>query len=137
VDRCHHTRACGCERRSRFRAAFLDRCFITELAGIAASTQFGIYPIELAATNRCHCTKVLTDLVTMVFVVKGNFRVAAHSSNTIVQSTRLRISGLIVFRGFTVAHLVTVADIERSARFYETVFGGLVSPTAKWQQSVS
>ncbi|MBZ9866403.1 VOC family protein [Mesorhizobium sp. CA15] len=27
-------------------------------------------------------------------------------------------------RGFTVAHFLTVADIERSARFYETVFGG-------------
>jgi hypothetical protein len=26
--------------------------------------------------------------------------------------------------GFTVAHFLTVADIERSARFYETVFGG-------------
>jgi predicted enzyme related to lactoylglutathione lyase len=28
--------------------------------------------------------------------------------------------------GFTVAHFLTVADIERSARFYETVFGGRV-----------
>ena len=28
--------------------------------------------------------------------------------------------------GFTVAHFITVADIERSARFYETVFGGRV-----------
>src|ERR1700761_5779317 len=26
--------------------------------------------------------------------------------------------------GFTVAHFLTVGDIERSARFYETVFGG-------------
>ena len=26
--------------------------------------------------------------------------------------------------GFTVAHFLTVSDIERSARFYETVFGG-------------
>src|ERR1700682_1679564 len=26
--------------------------------------------------------------------------------------------------GITVAHFITVADIERSARFYETVFGG-------------
>jgi predicted enzyme related to lactoylglutathione lyase len=26
--------------------------------------------------------------------------------------------------GFTVAHFLTVADMERSARFYETVFGG-------------
>jgi hypothetical protein len=26
---------------------------------------------------------------------------------------------------FTVAHFLTVTDIERSARFYETVFGGL------------
>ena len=25
--------------------------------------------------------------------------------------------------GFTVAHFLTVADIDRSARFYETVFG--------------
>jgi predicted enzyme related to lactoylglutathione lyase len=25
--------------------------------------------------------------------------------------------------GFTVAYFLTVADIERSARFYETVFG--------------
>jgi predicted enzyme related to lactoylglutathione lyase len=25
--------------------------------------------------------------------------------------------------GFAVAHFLTVADIERSARFYETVFG--------------
>lgn len=28
--------------------------------------------------------------------------------------------------GFTVAHFLTVSDIERSARFYETVFGGRV-----------
>jgi len=28
--------------------------------------------------------------------------------------------------GFSVAHFLTVADIERSARFYETVFGGHV-----------
>ena len=28
--------------------------------------------------------------------------------------------------GITVAHFITVADIERSARFYETVFGGRV-----------
>jgi predicted enzyme related to lactoylglutathione lyase len=26
--------------------------------------------------------------------------------------------------GFTVARFLTVSDIERSARFYETVFGG-------------
>jgi predicted enzyme related to lactoylglutathione lyase len=30
--------------------------------------------------------------------------------------------------GFTVAHFLTVADIERSARFYETVFGGHILP---------
>ena len=28
--------------------------------------------------------------------------------------------------GFTVAHFLTVADIERSPRFYETVFGGRI-----------
>jgi predicted enzyme related to lactoylglutathione lyase len=28
--------------------------------------------------------------------------------------------------GFTVAHFITVADIERSARFYETVFAGRI-----------
>jgi predicted enzyme related to lactoylglutathione lyase len=28
--------------------------------------------------------------------------------------------------GFTVAHFLTVADIERSARFYKTVFGGRI-----------
>ncbi|MDB5463766.1 MAG: Glyoxalase/bleomycin resistance protein/dioxygenase [Phenylobacterium sp.] len=28
--------------------------------------------------------------------------------------------------GFTVAHFLTVADIERSALFYETVFGGRI-----------
>ena len=28
--------------------------------------------------------------------------------------------------GFTVAHFLCVADIERSARFYETVFGGRI-----------
>ena len=28
--------------------------------------------------------------------------------------------------GFTVAYFLTVADIERSLRFYETVFGGLI-----------
>ena len=31
--------------------------------------------------------------------------------------------------GFTVAHFLTVADIERSARFYETVFGGRILGT--------
>ena len=31
--------------------------------------------------------------------------------------------------GFTVAHFITVADIERSAQFYEKVFGGrILSP---------
>ena len=28
--------------------------------------------------------------------------------------------------GFTVAHFLTVANVERSLRFYETVFGGRV-----------
>ena len=28
--------------------------------------------------------------------------------------------------GFSIAHFLTVTDIERSARFYETVFGGRV-----------
>ena len=28
--------------------------------------------------------------------------------------------------GITVAHFLTVADVERSLRFYETVFGGRV-----------
>ena len=28
--------------------------------------------------------------------------------------------------GFTVAHFLTVADVERSLRFYETVFGGRI-----------
>jgi predicted enzyme related to lactoylglutathione lyase len=28
--------------------------------------------------------------------------------------------------GFTVAYFLTVADIDRSARFYETVFGGRI-----------
>ena len=28
--------------------------------------------------------------------------------------------------GFTIAHFLTVADIDRSARFYEKVFGGRV-----------
>ena len=28
--------------------------------------------------------------------------------------------------GFTIAHFLTVADIERSARFYESVFGGRI-----------
>ena len=31
--------------------------------------------------------------------------------------------------GFTIAHFLTVADIERSARFYETVFGGRILST--------
>ena len=28
--------------------------------------------------------------------------------------------------GFSVAHFITVADVERSARFYESVFGGRI-----------
>src|ERR1700723_2904651 len=28
--------------------------------------------------------------------------------------------------GFTIAHFITVADVERSALFYETVFGGRI-----------
>jgi predicted enzyme related to lactoylglutathione lyase len=28
--------------------------------------------------------------------------------------------------GFTVTHFLTVADIERSARYYEKVFGGRI-----------
>ena len=31
--------------------------------------------------------------------------------------------------GLTIAHFLTVADIERSARFYETVFGGRILST--------
>src|ERR1700721_3576052 len=31
--------------------------------------------------------------------------------------------------GFTVAHFLTVADIDRSARFYEKVFGGRILST--------
>ena len=27
--------------------------------------------------------------------------------------------------GFTIAHFLAVADVERSLRFYETVFGGI------------
>jgi len=31
--------------------------------------------------------------------------------------------------GFTVAHFLTVADVGRSARFYEKVFGGRILST--------
>src|SRR6202522_3462622 len=31
--------------------------------------------------------------------------------------------------GFTIAHFLTVADIDRSARFYEKVFGGRILST--------
>ncbi|HXS35892.1 MAG TPA: VOC family protein [Flavipsychrobacter sp.] len=31
--------------------------------------------------------------------------------------------------GFTITHFLTVADIDRSARFYETVFGGRILST--------
>jgi predicted enzyme related to lactoylglutathione lyase len=36
--------------------------------------------------------------------------------------------------GITIAHFITVADIERSARFYEKVFGGRVlsRPGERW-----
>ena len=34
--------------------------------------------------------------------------------------------GIAAAGGFTVAHFLTVADIDRSARFYETVFGGRI-----------
>jgi predicted enzyme related to lactoylglutathione lyase len=37
-----------------------------------------------------------------------------------------KISEMPPREGFTVAHSLTVADIERSARFYETVFGGRI-----------
>ena len=36
--------------------------------------------------------------------------------------------------GFTVAHFLTVADIDRSARFYETVFGGRISEQRRQQR---
>ena len=36
--------------------------------------------------------------------------------------------------GFTVAHFLTVADIERSARFYETVFGGRILSRRRQQR---
>jgi predicted enzyme related to lactoylglutathione lyase len=29
--------------------------------------------------------------------------------------------------GITIAHFITVADVERSLRFYETVFGGRIA----------
>jgi catechol 2,3-dioxygenase-like lactoylglutathione lyase family enzyme len=35
-------------------------------------------------------------------------------------------SGLPPRDGFTVAHFLTVADVERSAQFYENVFGGRI-----------
>jgi predicted enzyme related to lactoylglutathione lyase len=34
--------------------------------------------------------------------------------------------------GFTIAHFLTVSDIERSARFYETVFGGYIQIANTW-----
>ena len=42
--------------------------------------------------------------------------------------------------GFTVAHFLTVADVERSLRFYETVFGGRIltaEATAAARQATS
>jgi hypothetical protein len=41
--------------------------------------------------------------------------------------------------GFSVAHFLTVADVERSLRFYETVFGGriLSRATAKARRGTS
>ena len=36
--------------------------------------------------------------------------------------------------GFTIAHFLTVADIERSARFYEKVFGGSHSEHRRQQR---
>ena len=33
--------------------------------------------------------------------------------------------------GFTIAHFLTVVDVERSARFYETVFGGRIVRTGE------
>jgi predicted enzyme related to lactoylglutathione lyase len=33
------------------------------------------------------------------------------------------------WEGFTVAHFLTVTDIDRSARFYEKVFGGRILST--------
>ncbi len=33
--------------------------------------------------------------------------------------------------GFTIAHFLTVSDIERSVRFYETVFGGRILSEAR------
>ena len=36
--------------------------------------------------------------------------------------------------GFTVAHFLTVADIDRSARFYEKVFGGYFRTMARGRQ---
>jgi predicted enzyme related to lactoylglutathione lyase len=34
--------------------------------------------------------------------------------------------GMPLRDGFTVTHFLTVADIERSARYYEKVFGGRI-----------
>jgi predicted enzyme related to lactoylglutathione lyase len=41
--------------------------------------------------------------------------------------------------GITVAHFLTVADVERSLRFYETVFGGRIraEATAKARRDTS
>ena len=37
--------------------------------------------------------------------------------------------------GFTVAHFLTVADLERSAEFYKTVFGGRNSEHGRWKRT--
>ena len=39
--------------------------------------------------------------------------------------------------GFTIAHFLTVADLERSARFYATVFGGRILSTGDGDGSPS
>ncbi|WP_198031659.1 VOC family protein [Mesorhizobium sp. LSJC265A00] len=38
--------------------------------------------------------------------------------------------------GFIVAHFLTVADIERSARFYEMVFGGRILSLGEWRAGI-
>jgi catechol 2,3-dioxygenase-like lactoylglutathione lyase family enzyme len=59
--------------------------------------------------------------------LEGNARVAASlPSNTLSVQIEARSYEMPPRKGFTITHFITVADIDRSAEFYEKIFGGRI-----------
>jgi predicted enzyme related to lactoylglutathione lyase len=72
-----------------------------------------------------HCSSLLEHTARRILAKRRNTISELESSMNQVQVEQESYQ-MPPQDGFTVAHFLTVADIERSARFYETVFGGRI-----------